>query len=119
MLGGNLSKFRQISSSFQFEKRKIAVGRFVASEKVLLGSSCCRTFGGYLDSGRQACWLAWRNLSLRPLSSRFFFFSRLVFVITGSVGEPWFFVKIGLLPWSGHCLIPALEILPQTFYNKL
>ena len=83
---------------------------FVAIEKVLLGSSCYRTFGGYLNSGRQACWLAWGNLSLRHSLPPFFFSSALVFVITGSVGEPCFFVKIGLLPWSGHCLIPALGI---------
>ena len=60
-------------------------------------------------SGRQACWLAWVNLSLRSLFSAFLFSSPF-FVITSSVGEPWFFIKIGLLPWSGHCLIPALGI---------
>ena len=33
--------------SFNFELRKSAVGRFEASEKVLLGSSWNRTFGCY------------------------------------------------------------------------
>ena len=32
-----------------------------------MGSSWYRTFGAYLIDGRQACWLAWGNLSLRPL----------------------------------------------------
>ena len=39
-------------------------------------------------AGRQACWLAWVNLSLRSLLVFFPPFSFLVFVVTGSVGEP-------------------------------
>ena len=42
-------------------------------------------------AGRQACCLAWMNFNLRSLNpppSHFSFFSPLVFVIIGSVGEP-------------------------------
>ena len=75
VLGGYLSKFCQISNFIQFEKQKSAVGRFVASEKLLLGNSWYKTFGGYFGiAGRQACWLAWVNLSLRSLLPTFSFF---------------------------------------------
>ena len=86
------------------EKRQSAVRILVARESAVLlkdlwqARNCClesswyRTFDGCFGiAGRQACWLAWANLSLRPplLLLSFSFFSLfLVFVVSDSVGEP-------------------------------
>ena len=83
----------------------------MASEKVLLGSSWCRTFGGYWIDGRQACWLAWGNLSLRALLSYpllFLPFSVLVFAVTDSLGEPQFFGENWIIFLLGPPLDPCV-----------
>ena len=76
------------------------------ARKCCLESSWYRSFGGCFGIfGRQACWLAWVNLSLRSPSLLFPF--RFLLLLAQLVSFR-FLVKIGLLPWSGHCCIPAL-----------
>ena len=83
----------------------------MASEKVLLGSSWYRTFGGSWITRRQACWFSLgESQSKISFSTLFSFLLRWFLLLLAKLVSLSFFVKIGLLPWSGHCLIPALGI---------
>ena len=107
VLGGYLSKFCQISNSL-FNLR---------NDKVLL-EDLWQVLGIELlvviwFAGRQACWLAWVNLSLRSPLFSFSFFSLLSFwflLLLAQLVSLSFLVKIGLLPWSGHCRVSAMGI---------
>ena len=114
VLGGYLCKFCQISNLLLFNLRN---------------DKCCLKICGKLESavwevlgiellvvnwigGRQACCLAWVNLTLRsPLLLLFFpLFSFCFLLLLAQLMNLSFLVKIGLFPWSGHCWIPALGI---------
>ena len=87
VLGGYLSKFCQISNSFNLRNEKVLCcwkicGKRESAVWEVLGTELLVVI--WIADG-QACWLTWMNLSLRSLLSPF---SPLVFVVTGSVGEP-------------------------------